>query len=174
MKIFATEAPIKCLYERIAAPRSKDSKFPKIFLIIACLFSLTSCGFVDADEKTDFTAPVSGLQTYFEEAYPDKEIILLFEGDCNADGITDLVVVYRENENANSQVTVYSHEGGYKLSSPISAPFEDVALKWKDIDERPPVELIVSGRRGIYFGIGVFRFVDGEWIDLFGGMEMCC
>ena len=154
--------------------RSAKSKFPGICLTIVCLVCLTSCGIVDAYEKAASVASAGELLAYFEEAYPDKEIILLFEGDCNADGITDLVIVYKENENANHKVTVYSHDGGFKLSSPIPAPFEDVALRWKDIDERPPVELIVSGRRGIHFGIGVFRFVDGEWADLFGGMEMCC
>jgi len=158
--------------------RSANSKLQKICFILACLIYQTSCGITGANEKADSAAAVmansAALLAYFEEVYPGKKTVMLLEGDCNADGITDLVIVYRENENSNRLATVYSHEGGFSLANPIPAPFEAVALKWKDIDERPPVELVVSGRRGIHFGIGVLRFVDGEWVDLFGGMENCC
>ena len=37
------------------------------------------------------------------------------------------------------------------------------------------VKLLVSGQKGIYIGYAVFRFVDREWISLFGdGMDGCC
>ena len=156
-----------------------------VTVITAGVFLFSSCGVLGANldaaslevsEEPGVSPPLTDheLLVYFAEAYPDKEIVLLFEGDCNADEITDLVIIYKEHDEANHQVTVYSHLGGYRLSDPIPAPFEDITLEWKDIDRTPPTELVVSGRRGINMGLGVLRFVDGEWIDLFGGLDECC
>jgi len=168
--------------------------------VVACLLLLGACSIADAGGDTSVTPNATSSQNggsspdediapdaeepnqktedellaFFREVYPDKEIVLLSMGDCNDDGLLDLVIVYRENKDKNHMVTVYSHEGGYLLTHPIPAPYEDVKLEWEDIDRIPPTELIISGKRGIHFGLGVFRFVDGEWIDLFGGMEECC
>ncbi len=111
----------------------------------------------------------------FETFAPGREVVLVTAGDCNGDGIEDLVVVYRESAGENRLVAVYSYEGGYRVSSWIKAPLENCMVQWKDIDEVPPVELLVSGQKGIHFGFAVFRFVDGEWVNLFGNnMEDCC
>ena len=111
---------------------------------------------------------------FFEDAFPDKEIVISLKGDFNSDGIADLLVVYRENAKENRMVGVYSDGNIHILSEPNPAPYEDVRLQWRDIDNRPPIELFISGRRGIHFGAGIFRFIDGRWINLFGGMEHCC
>ena len=115
------------------------------------------------------------LIAVFRESLPDREILLTTLGDCNADGIEDLVVVYREDRDKNHMVAVYSDGGSFSISAPVRAPLENCRLQWRDIDEVPPVELLVSGQKGIYIGYAVFRFVDGEWISLFGdGMDGCC
>lgn len=125
----------------------------------------------------DISLPVTShpLIAVFRESLPDREILLTTLGDCNADGIEDLVVVYREDRDKNHMVAVYSDGGAFRLSVPVRAPLENCRLQWRDIDEVPPVELLVSGQKGIYIGYAVFRFVDGEWISLFGdGMDKCC
>ena len=125
----------------------------------------------------DVSLPVTchPLIAVFRESLPDREILLTTLGDCNADGIEDLVVVYREDRDKNHMVAVYSDGGSFRISAPVRAPLENCRLQWRDIDEVPPVELLVSGQKGIYIGYAVFRFVDGEWISLFGdGMDKCC
>ena len=125
----------------------------------------------------DVSLPVTchPLIAVFRESLPDREILLTTLGDCNADGIEDLVVVYREDRDKNHMVAVYSDGGSFRISAPVRAPLENCRLQWRDIDEVPPVELLVSGQKGIYIGYAVFRFVDGEWISLFGdGMDGCC
>lgn len=125
----------------------------------------------------DVSLPVTShpLVAVFRESLPDREILLTTLGDCNADGIEDLVVVYREDRDKNHMVAVYSDGGSFSISAPVRAPLENCRLQWRDIDEVPPVELLVSGQKGIYIGYAVFRFVDGEWISLFGdGMDGCC
>ena len=125
----------------------------------------------------DVSLPVTShpLVAVFRESLPAREILLTTLGDCNADGIEDLVVVYREDRDKNHMVAVYSDGGSFSISAPVRAPLENCRLQWRDIDEVPPVELLVSGQKGIYIGYAVFRFVDGEWISLFGdGMDGCC
>jgi hypothetical protein len=117
----------------------------------------------------------SSLLKIFRDRFPDKEIVLTLQGDCNNDSILDLVVVYKEDETENCQVTVYSREGEFYSTQPIPAPYENCRLAWKNVDERPPCELLVSGRRGIKFGYAVLRFENDKWVNIFGdSMEECC
>lgn len=114
------------------------------------------------------------LFTHFQAAYDAPELVTGIAGDCNGDGVEDLTVVFRHGE-GNHLVTVYSGEEGFRLSEEISAPVEDCLLTWRDIDEVPPVELLVSGRKGIHIGYAIYRFEAGAWTALFGdGMGECC
>ena len=153
-------------------------------LAVACLLFLSACdagnttGLEDIDKPAEnpilFT-PESDLRfSYYRDVYPDKELILLLEGDCNEDGITDMVIVYRENSNKNHQVTVYSHEADYRLTKPIPAPYEDCMMEWNNRNDHGHNNLVVSGRRGANYGLSVYHFKNGEWVDLYGGMEECC
>lgn len=120
-------------------------------------------------------AAQDSLLAVFRKSVPDREILLTAVGDCNADNVEDLVIIYRESENENHMVAVYSDGGAFRVSAWVRAPLENYRMQWRDIDEMPPVELLVSGQKGIYIGFAVFRFVKGEWISLFGeGMEGCC
>jgi len=147
------------------------------FICLTYLSFLSACGTASARESVHepwMKEPNSKLFAYFRDIHPYKEVILWLEGDFNADGIDDLVVVYRKNPDENQKVTVFSYGNGFKLTEPIPAPFEDVTLERRNIDGLDPYELIISGRRGINHGLGVLRFVEKQWIDLFGGLEDCC
>jgi|GEM_PF-2124370 len=151
-----------------------DAGIKKWLIIAICLLLLSGC---TTPEKTPELID-SLLLPYFREMYPEEEIVLMIEGDCNDDGITDLVVVFRQDADHNRLVTVFSYQGGFRLTEPIPAPFQDVRLEWitlelKEIDGTYPTALLVSGRRGTVFGLRVLRFMDNEWIDLFGGLEGC-
>ena len=144
--------------------------------LLCALFLLAFPGAASGGtEDVSLTVTSHPLIAVFRESLPDREILLTTLGDCNADGIEDLVVVYREDRDKNHMVAVYSDGGSFSISAPVRAPLENCRLQWRDIDEVPPVELLVSGQKGIYIGYAVFRFVDGEWISLFGdGMDGCC
>ena len=148
----------------------------RALLLLAFLLAFPGPGAAPGGAE-DVSLPVTShpLVAVFRESLPDREILLTTLGDCNADGIEDLVVVYREDRDKNHMVAVYSDGGSFSISAPVRAPLENCRLQWRDIDEVPPVELLVSGQKGIYIGYAVFRFVDGEWISLFGdGMDGCC
>lgn len=112
---------------------------------------------------------------YFSLVHGSPELVTGIAGDCNGDGVEDLTLVFRHSEVGNHLVTVYSTGEEYLLSEEISAPVEDCLLVWRDIDEMPPVELLVSGRKGIHIGYAIYRFEGGAWVALFGdGMGDCC
>ncbi len=114
------------------------------------------------------------LFSHFQAVYDAPELVTGIAGDCNGDGVEDLTVVFRHGE-GNHLVTVYFGEEGFRLSEETSAPVEDCLLTWRDIDEVPPVELLVSGRIGIHIGYAIYRFEAGAWTALFGdGMGDCC
>lgn len=115
------------------------------------------------------------LLVKFKEQFGEVSLVTGIAGDCNGDDIEDLTVVFQHTDEDNDLVTIYSADGGYKLTDPIAAPLEDCLLQWNDIDERPPVELMVSGRKGVQIGYAVYRFEGGVWTSLFGdGMGNCC
>ena len=70
---------------------------------------------------------------------------------------------------------VQDFRGQYRLTNEVPAPVSDQTIELKDIDEEPPMEFIVQGRKGAKVGFAIFRIEDGELVDLFGeGMEDCC
>ena len=147
----------------------------KIIGMIALSLTLVACGQRDTGESEYVLDTRHPLYSRFAEAYPGKKALLSLAGDCNDDGREDLVIVYRESASENKLVAVYSHGDGFLITEPIPAPVEHCRLEWKNIDERPPVELLVSGQKGIHIGYAVFRLVEGRWVSLFGdGMENCC
>lgn len=118
---------------------------------------------------------VHPLFTHFSDVYGAPELITGIAGDCNGDGVEDLTVVFRHSGGGNHLVTVYSGGEEYRLSEEMAAPVEDCLLTWRDIDEAPPVELLVSGRKGTNIGFAIYRFEAGAWTALFGdGMGDCC
>jgi hypothetical protein len=148
-----------------------------LFFFIVFIVIVGSAGFLAHNEKADENTDYVDVPLFrmFRESRPDKEVVALLEGDCNADGVSDLIVVYRENEDRNHQVTVYSKGTEFLLTDPIPAPFQDCRLEWRDVDERPPCELSVSGRRGARFGYSILRFEENEWKNVYGeAMADCC
>ncbi|MCL2234843.1 MAG: hypothetical protein FWB98_00175 [Defluviitaleaceae bacterium] len=141
----------------------------RVLLSLSALLIFAACGTADNQELI-----TSDLLPYFREVFPYQEIVLMIEGDANDDGIDDLVVVFAADPNHNQKVTVLSASNGFWLTEPMPAPFQDVAMSWRDIDNAPPIELVLSGRRGMDFGLGVLRFYENQWVDLFGGLEDCC
>lgn len=54
---------------------------------------------------------------WYQEQYPDKEILLACADDLTADGLEDLVVIYRIEKGAAEAVALLSREdGGYDVT----------------------------------------------------------
>lgn len=115
------------------------------------------------------------LYPNFLEVYGDMKILLTAEMDFTDDGLTDLIVIYRENKSSNKLVALWRDGDEVKLSEPTPAPINNCKVEWKDIDNTPPIEMILSGSKGTAVGYAIYRFDKNEFLSLFGdGMEDCC
>lgn len=146
-----------------------------ILMLLLIVILSTACSAENQQSKAIHDALAEDVKfELFQETYGEKELLTYLYGDFNEDGVEDLIIVYKESANASYLVTVFSAEGSYLLTEPISAPVDSCQLEWKDVDNRPPKELLVSGQKGIHYGYGVFHFIDNQWQSLYGEMDQCC
>lgn len=109
------------------------------------------------------------------EADHDEEIIIASQMDLNMDKKEDAVIIYKESDKANKMTIVLTKGYRHYLTKPVPAPMENQTIKFKNIDEKNQMEVIVSGEKHGNIGFAIFRIEDGEALDIFGeGMESCC
>ena len=116
------------------------------------------------------------LLLYFQEQFPDNDVITCGYEDLNGDGRKDLLVIYKEGRRSNGMRIVLDTEDGYKFTDHTHAPIENQVIEFMDIDKEPPMEFSISGSKDGKYGYAIFRLVDDyELRNLFGeGMEDCC
>lgn len=157
---------------------SKHKRRLAVFLAFISALNLNGCASpkeLDAPKEPAVTESVRQLESYqaFEAAYPDKRVSCVAQGDVSGDGVSDLIVIYAKTPEEMNTVTVVS--GDWKLTEPVKAPFENQRIELKNIDDKGPAEMIISGSRNGSFGMAIFRLEDGKLVDLFKeGMEDCC
>lgn len=118
-----------------------------------------------SDERMDF----------FNKNIKNNKIIKTAEEDLTDNGKKDLIVVYEKTSDQNEMVVVVEGEEGLYTTSPIKAPKESVEIKFKNIDNKGVMEMIVSGSKKGKVGYAIYRLEDKKLIDLFGeGMRDCC
>ncbi|KNF08386.1 hypothetical protein CLPU_7c00140 [Gottschalkia purinilytica] len=151
-------------------------KIKKIFILIISLF-LIGCSNISANEKKKDVGVKENNKAlnYFRKHFPEKEIIKCSEKDINGDKINDLVVIFKDGKKENSMVVVFSENKSYEVTNKVHAPISNQNIQFKDIDNKIPIEIIVSGSKNNKIGYAVFRLEDGKIIDIFGdGMDDCC
>ena len=114
------------------------------------------------------------MMTYFAEVNP-YEIQAAEIQDITADGKEDLLVIWRDTEDdINYMAAVTEDAGWYGLSGKEKAPYENLTIEFKDIDEKDMMEFIVSGSRLGNYGYGIYRVEDGAVVNIFGeGLDEC-
>ncbi|OPX85855.1 MAG: hypothetical protein A4E53_03334 [Pelotomaculum sp. PtaB.Bin104] len=144
------------------------------------LVVLAAGGCSPGDNKT---APPAGddlssggmLLEYFKSTHPDREVLIIKRADLNNDHTDDLVVIFRGSQEKNSMLVVLDVSGSYQCTNETPAPVSDQVIRLKDIDDKPPLEFIVQGRKDANFGFAIYRVEGTKLEDLFGeGMKDCC
>lgn len=151
-------------------------------VVLIYLFILLVCGGCinqpvenDAVRATEKLVQSDAPLQYFKTTHPNKEVIVFAQADVNNTGTEDRVVIYQDTKEQNMMVVVFDDEGKLKCSNEVPAPATNQLIQFKDIDEKPPLEFIVSGAKGAKVGYAIFRLEAGKLEDLFGeGMEDCC
>ncbi|MDR9756735.1 MAG: efflux transporter SaoE [Thermoanaerobacterales bacterium] len=144
-----------------------------LLLVLPLIFAGCSSNHVSTikPEKTVLPAQVSEWQ----QKNPQYRIETWAQGDLNDDGRDDAVIIYRVDQGRCQMVVALSINEGYQITEPVRAPVSNQQIQFKDIDEQPPTELIISGMKGSNVGYGIFRIEKGQVIDVFGSnMDLCC
>lgn len=158
-------------------------KFALIFKTLSTivLVSLTGCGDKDlpahGDQKNYSPAALQDNKMLhsFAEKHPSHAILKYAQADLNNDGQEDLIVIYQVKKGQNEMCAVLRRGADCIESNAVPAPVSDQFIQLKDIDDKPPLEFILQGRKGPKVGYAIFRVEDGKLEDLFGqGMEDCC
>ena len=150
------------------------------WLVGMCLLLLSACSREQAktSDERDFSPEflrASTLMQAFVAAHPGQEVLKYAQADLDGDGLEDLVVIYRESKDRNRMCIVRTEGGRIVESNSVPAPVSDQTIRFKDIDNKAPLEFIAQGRKGAVVGYAVFRLEDGVLVDLFGeGFENCC
>ncbi|MFR2826332.1 MAG: Cys-Cys-COOH (seleno)protein SaoC [Enterocloster bolteae] len=111
----------------------------------------------------------------FKKEFPDREIYLACQEDVTDDGISDLLVIYKEGSLVRFVTAMGQDGGGYVYTDPIPAPIENQGIQFKNIDHEGEMEFIISGEKNGQAGYAIYRIIDGQPKDLFGdGMDNCC
>ncbi|PTN32247.1 Cys-Cys-COOH (seleno)protein SaoC [Desulfonatronum sp. SC1] len=155
--------------------------FIKMLAAAALLFSASGCTELATPplgDQKDFCPDVLNHNTLlrnFAESYPGNPILKYAQADLNDNGQEDLIVIYQVVKGQNEMRVLLNHGTDYFVSDPVPAPVSDQMIQFKDIDNKPPLEFLVQGRKGPFIGYAIFRVEDGEIVDLFSeGMADCC
>lgn len=144
--------------------------------ILCIILIMVLCGCNDNSQSMNIGVDENNLLLkHFVETHQENEVIKCEQEDVNNDGTKDLVVIYKIGERKNEMTIVVDDDGNYEYSDPVSAPVENQTIRFKNIDEKGQIEIIVSGSKDGNVGYGIFRLEDMKIINLFAqDMEECC
>lgn len=156
--------------------RWKKVAIPIIFLMV---FGLGLWGFKQdkiRQQEEDLGVSLDNeLLQYFISQHPDNQVLKCGYEDVDDDGRKDLVVIYYKAKRSNGMVVILDKGDEYLVTKEVPAPIDNQKIEFRDIDDKGPIEFIVSGSKDGRFGYAIFRVEELEVKDLFGeGMEDCC
>jgi len=148
----------------------------RMALVLLCLIYIAGCGGEGQEKENAGSVDTEHvLYQHYLASYGDKKPLLTGANDINNDGLGDLIVIYHDTPTTNKMIAIWQEDGKVVISEPTPAPVENYRIEWRDIDDQDPIELIVSGSKGVNVGYAIYRWENHEFINLFGeGMEDCC
>lgn len=146
-----------------------------ITLVLLVLLCITGCSGKGQIKEKSTIDTEHALYEHFLDAYGDKKPLLTGVNDINNDGREDLIIIYHDTSSANKMIAIWEDQGKVIISEPTPAPLDNCRLEWRNIDDRDPIELIISGSKGVNVGYAIYRWENGNFVNLFGeGMADCC
>ena len=153
-----------------------------VIVLLVGGFFLKKC-LIDVDNNTDDRndPPISKSHPalkWFTQTYKNRSVIFGFSGDLTNDGLEDVIIIYKENNNKNYcwvTVAVKTIDDGWYIIDPVLAPKQNQKVKVFDMDNSPPSEFTISGDKNGIVGYAVFRIIDGRLESLIDeGYLSCC
>ena len=111
----------------------------------------------------------------FRNRYPERTVLLACAEDITNDGVEDIVVISRKDQDISTIVLFSQEDGSLGETPPIPAPRENQHIRFFNMDKLSEIETLITGEKNGMVGYAIYRIMDGEMINLFGeGMEDCC
>lgn len=154
----------------------KNKRVMKIFIVLVLILI---GAFIYKNNKSDVEkSQYDGNDKRIEmflKKYKKAEILKTAEENLTVDENKDLIIVFNDSEDANYMVTVVNDGKKMYMTPKTKAPRENIEIKFKDIDNKKPIEAIISGSKNGKTGYAIYRIENKKMIDLFGeGMRDCC
>jgi hypothetical protein len=157
-----------------------------ILLVLSCFFvnQYLRERYVEAENATGrrgYDPPVEGdhpALLWFGQAFENREAFLGFASDLTGDGLDDVIILFREDLQANMCwmcVAVGQSGGGWMSTEAVRAPVENQKIRVFDMDQESPLEYVITGEKDGRIGYAIYRLIDGALTDLFvEDMDECC
>lgn len=147
-------------------------------IILMTVFGCTEKDRAVYGDQKDFSQSVldeNKLMRYFSDKQAGTVILKYAQSDLDNDGKEDVIIIYRVAREKNEMCVIRHGDSGFIQTNSVPAPVADQMIQFRNIDEKPPLEFILQGRKGANVGYAIFRIEEGNLVDLFGeGMENCC
>lgn len=152
-----------------------SKKLTKIFVVMIVLI----LGYIGFTNNLQYSKSNLGVHEdnemlqFFQEQFPNNEVLKIGLGDVNDDGREDLVVIFKRTyEDSNEMRVVFNNKSGYKISSGHNAPYENQTIEFLDIDNKPPTEFLISGSKNGNYGYSIYRLVEYYEVESVFGDNM--
>ncbi|MFV0438884.1 MAG: Cys-Cys-COOH (seleno)protein SaoC [Desulfopila sp.] len=147
-------------------------------LVVLLIRRGSGSGLQETGDQKDFTAAAlseNEMLQFFSRRHPGQTILKYAQADLDNDNRDDLIVIYRLSPQRNEMSIIHFPQDRPTETNAVPAPVTDQIIQFRDIDDKPPLEFILQGRKGAKVGYAIFRIEEGQLVDLFGeGMEDCC
>jgi hypothetical protein len=120
------------------------------------------------------TATPPPAVAYWQQKFPQYQLVKWAPGYLNGDDQEDAVIIYRTGSKCYL-VAVIDLPGGFQVTDPVAAPVSDQQITIGDVENKNPNEIIVSGQKNGAYGYSIFALDKNQLLNLYSaGMDQCC
>jgi hypothetical protein len=121
----------------------------------------------------DTGAPPAAV-VYWQQKFPQYQLVTWAPGFLNGDDQEDAVIIYRTGDKC-FMVAVLNLSGGFQVTDPVAAPVSDQQITIGNVENKNPNEIIVSGQKNGAYCYAIFALDKNQLLKLYdGGMDQCC
>jgi hypothetical protein len=111
---------------------------------------------------------------YWQQKFPQYQLVKWAPGFLNGDTQEDAVIIYRAGDKY-FMVAVLELTSGFQVTDPVAAPVSDQQITVGNVEDKNPNEIIVSGQKNGAYGYAMFVLDKNQLLELYdGGMDQCC
>ena len=121
------------------------------------------------------TATPPPAVTYWQQKFPQYQLVKWAPGFLAGDDQEDAVIIYRSGTKCFMVAALTLPGGGFQITDRVAAPVSDQQITVGDVEDKNPNEIIVSGQKDGTYGYAIFVLDKNRLLTLYSaGMDQCC